>query len=79
MSDVDRETLGFDEIRVGILEKLLPFERIIETIHFAQKTESSLLQVADVCAFALKRDIMKASHSDRLYNAIRDYVIFKNI
>lgn len=79
MSEEDKEALGFDEIRVGIFEKLIPFERIVETVHFAQKTESSLLQIADVCAFTIKRDLMKASHSDRLYNAIRDYVIFRNI
>ena len=70
--------VGFETIREGIFAKLIPFERIVETVHFAQKGEPSLLQIADICAFAIKRDLMKSSHSDRLYNAIRDYVIFRS-
>jgi hypothetical protein len=57
---------------------LMPLERIVETVHFAQKAESSLLQVADICAFAIKRDFMKASHSDRLYAPLRENILFRS-
>lgn len=37
--------------------------RIIDTVHFAAKRESTLLQVADVCAFFTKRQLMKRPDS----------------
>jgi hypothetical protein len=78
VTDEYKAAVDFDSVRVGAFGKLIPLERIVETIHFAQKSESSLLQVADLCAFAIKRDLMKSSHSDRLYNAIRDQIIFRS-
>jgi hypothetical protein len=33
----------------------LAFTRIVDTVHFAEKGHSSPLQVADACAFAIKR------------------------
>jgi hypothetical protein len=38
-----------------------PFKtrRIIDTVHFAAKEESPLLQIADTCAFLVKRALMK--------------------
>jgi len=59
-----------------VFDKLLPLERIVETVHFAQNGESSLLQVADICAFAIKRHLMKASHSQRLYDPISGQIVF---
>ena len=37
------------------LRNLIKFERIIDTAHFATKTDSSILQVADACAYVLAR------------------------
>jgi hypothetical protein len=62
---------------LGRLYKVIfPLDRIVETVHFAQKTESSLLQVADICAFAIKRHLMKAPHADRLYAPLKDQIVF---
>ena len=66
----------WEDVEEGLFKVLLPLDRIVETVHFAQKGESSLLQVADICAFAIKRHCMQASHSDRLYNRLRDQLIF---
>jgi hypothetical protein len=55
----------------------MPLERIVETVHFVHKTESSLLQIADICAFAIKRYLMKASHHERLYEPLREQIIFR--
>jgi uncharacterized protein DUF3800 len=66
----------WEKLKEGLFKLLLPLERIVETVHFAQKGESSLLQVADICAFAIKRHCMQASHSDRLYNPMRDQLVF---
>jgi hypothetical protein len=58
------------------LLNVLPLDRIVESVHFAEKNESSLLQVADVCAFAIKRKIMNATHADRLYDPLKDQILF---
>jgi hypothetical protein len=60
----------------GIFKFVLPLERIVETVHFADKRESSLLQIADLCAFVIKRNIMKATHSEQLFSAIQNQIIF---
>jgi hypothetical protein len=44
--------------------------RIVDTVHFAEKSESSPLQVADACAFAIKRHLMKAPEADRFYKPL---------
>ena len=59
----------------ALYKLLLPFRRIIDTVHFAQKSESSLLQIADVCAFAIKRHVMKKPHSARLFDPLKDQLI----
>lgn len=51
--------------------------RIIYPIHFEQKTDSSALQVADLCAFALKRWRMKKPHADRLYEALAPNLVHR--
>jgi len=55
---------------------ILPLQRIVETIHFAQKSESSLLQIADVCAFVIKRHFAKSSHADRLFAPLESQIVF---
>jgi hypothetical protein len=44
--------------------------RIIDTIHFAAKGESALLQIADTCAFLLKRQLMQKQDSAGLFDLI---------
>lgn len=39
-------------------EEVLPFRRIIDTLHYARKVDSALLQLADVAAFVIKRRLM---------------------
>jgi hypothetical protein len=49
--------------------------RIIDTVHFSEKTQSSPLQVADVCAFAIKRHLMKTPESERFYSPLRPWMV----
>jgi hypothetical protein len=44
--------------------------RLIYPIHFEKKTDSSSLQIADVCAFALKRYLMKTPEYRRFYDPL---------
>jgi hypothetical protein len=37
------------------MKHVLPFERIVDTAHFVEKTDACILQVADACAFAISR------------------------
>lgn len=55
-------------------DHLLPFEVfttefIVDTVHFAAKADSPMLQLADVCSFIIKRKLMKADIGD-LYDRI---------
>lgn len=54
----------------------VPWTRIVDTLHFAEKHENSLLQLADVCAFCLKRWIMKRPHADRFMKPIWPHTAF---
>lgn len=40
------------------LSKILPFRRIVGAAGFEEKLDTSLLQVADACAFAIRRQLM---------------------
>jgi hypothetical protein len=53
----------------------LALTRIVDTVHFAEKGYSSPLQLADVCAFAIKRHLMKTPENDRFYLALKKWQI----
>lgn len=47
---------------------------IIDAVHFAQKSASLLLQIADHCAFIIKRKLMGKTDVDDCYRAIEPYI-----
>jgi len=49
---------------------LFPVKHIIDTVHFAAKNESILLQIADACAFVLARFLSGGSHVAELYESL---------
>lgn len=49
----------------------LVLKRIIGSPHFEQKGQSSPLQLGDVCAFAIKRHLMRTPESARFYAPIQ--------
>jgi hypothetical protein len=51
--------------------------RIIYPMHFEEKTDSSMLQIADACAFALKRWCMKTPEAERFYRPLEPYLLAK--
>jgi hypothetical protein len=53
----------------------LALKRIIGTPRFEEKGDSSPLQVADVCAFVIKRHLMKTKESDRFYGPLRQGMV----
>jgi hypothetical protein len=61
---------GFDSEHTG-----LKLSRIIYPMHFEEKTDSSALQVADACAFALKRRCMNKPESERFYRPLAPYLV----
>jgi hypothetical protein len=72
-----QDQASFEAIKNKLLSQLMPLERIVETVHFVQKRESSLLQIADLCAFAIKRNMQKAQRWERLYIPLHEQVIFR--
>lgn len=51
--------------------------RIIYPMHFEEKTDSSALQVADACAFILKRWCMGAPEAERFYLPLSECIVNK--
>ncbi len=52
-----------------------PLTHIVENPAFAEKAESSLLQIADACAFSVARCLKKGSLWEVLYDAVKPSVI----
>lgn len=51
--------------------------RVIYPMQFEQKTDSSALQIADACAFAIKRWLMRKPESARFYGPLRPFLVNK--
>ncbi len=54
----------------------LPLTRIRGTPQFEDKGDASLLQLADVCAFVIKRHLMKADKIERFFGPLRPMIAF---
>ena len=52
-----------------------PFKRICDGLQFTTKAESRLLQVADACAWALRRVANKAPNAFRFYGPLRSQIV----
>lgn len=48
----------------------LPIKRIVDTVHFAEKSEAIMLQIADSCAFTMSRFLAERSYGDDLIGAL---------
>lgn len=57
--------------------QFLPVERIVETAHFANKTDSLPLQLADICAFIIKRHMCGKEKSEPLYERLVDAMLYR--
>jgi hypothetical protein len=53
------------------LRELLPIQRVVDTAYFAEKTETSILQVADACVFAMRRHVAEHADAAPLFDLIR--------
>jgi hypothetical protein len=66
----------FDEIRIGGLpQNVFKTRNIIDAVHFARKTESPLLQIADTCAFLVKRQLQGRVESKPYLDAFKAQMI----
>lgn len=70
------EKIGRHDLLTGENE-IFRLTRIIYPIHFEEKTDSSALQIADVCAFALKRKCMGTPEADRFYKPLEPFLANK--
>jgi hypothetical protein len=55
-------------------QNVMPYTRIIDTPLFARKSQSAPLQLADICAVAMKRYLQRSKNSDILFNIIRPHI-----
>lgn len=57
------------------LRGLLPFKRIMEDPLFQPKRRSSVLQLADFCAYVCKRRFMRTRHYDRFFDVLAPWIV----
>lgn len=53
---------------------LCPFAKVKDTIHFANKYESRLLQIADTCAFCIRRHISGKHDIGEVFDLLRPQI-----
>lgn len=53
-------------------------EYIVDTLHFAQKTASPLLQIADAVAFVIRRRLALKADSATLYSQFEKQIVFQS-
>ncbi len=70
-----------DPKRRDLLKKedaeMLAVSRIIETLHFEEKSDSSALQVADYCAWAIRRRLSEEANCGRFCNPLLPQMVNK--
>ncbi|MGA7326501.1 MAG: DUF3800 domain-containing protein [Rhodomicrobium sp.] len=49
--------------------------RIIYPMHFETKSSTSILQLADACAWAIRRRLSRERHSERFFTPLREHLI----
>jgi Protein of unknown function (DUF3800) len=61
----------------GFPKNVFKTRQIVDTVHFASKLESPLLQIADTCAFLIKRRLQNASDEDvkPYFNALASQLV----
>jgi hypothetical protein len=59
-----------DRLNGNAWGRYTPFRRVIDTAHFVEKSEAKMLQLADLCAFVIKRRMMGKADSVPLMESI---------
>ncbi len=54
----------------------LPLRKVVGTPQFEMKQDASLLQIADTCAYVIKRQMMRDSKIEQFFKPIRDCLAF---
>jgi hypothetical protein len=62
--------------QLGLDSEYFPFRRIRDTVHFAKKSESRHLQIADTCTFVVRGHFMGRKHNDRFWNVLNPHLIW---
>jgi hypothetical protein len=65
-----RQPANIEEFAKEQDREYLPLTKIIDSPLFAKKTDASILQVADACAFAIKRHLVGTTESKRFYEPL---------
>jgi hypothetical protein len=66
----------FDQIRIrGYPQNVFETRNIIDAVHFARKNESPLLQIADTCAFLIKRQLQGRLESKPYFDAFEGQMV----
>ena len=61
----------------GLVAKELPLDRIVDTPYLAEKADAPALQIADACAFSLKRKLMMKPAADFFFAEMQPVLTVK--
>ncbi|MDE0150567.1 MAG: DUF3800 domain-containing protein [Rhodospirillaceae bacterium] len=61
--------------RRGWHRKYLPLRHIRDTVHWAEKKQSPLLQLADICAFVIRGHLINHPHNPPLYDKLSPMMV----
>jgi Protein of unknown function (DUF3800) len=64
----ERDKRIFDFLTKDIAPEWLPVRRIVDTVHFAEKYEASLLQIADACALVIRYCLEEKASAQEFIN-----------
>jgi hypothetical protein len=61
------------------LAENLPLRKIVDTAHFSEKLYCAPLQLADVCAYVIRKHVQKDADNERFFGALSDKLIMRPI
>lgn len=67
-----------DRSFLDLPESAFQSKRIVDAVHFAKKDEFLLLQIADHCAFFMKRRLMRRPDVEKLYAKIEPQIVLRS-
>ena len=57
------------------MQEALTLKRIVDTVHFAEKNLSGPLQIADTCAFVIRRYLTNGRDNDRFFEPLKNQLV----
>jgi hypothetical protein len=75
LQNPDSAASRIDKKHYAAWESFLPLERVIDTAHFAEKSEAPILQLADASTWVIRRRLCRKEDSVRFANRLQNQMV----